>query len=182
MAYPRPRSVQGAFRRCRSSVVEHSLGKGEVDSSILSGSTILPRPFGASGRAFWRSHVAHRPCDSARSSPTKNRNETRKVALFGGQRGGQRFLSRSHCSLSLNSAAHSSRRWGRSVGTILLVCAAPLWRSMVFWFRRPPSPPCLAWPGCDPAPVVRQVSISDERIRASTHELAEVCSPGRCSP
>src|SRR4051794_30268994 len=28
-------------RRCRSSVVEHSLGKGEVDSSILSGSTIL---------------------------------------------------------------------------------------------------------------------------------------------
>src|SRR5579883_1855013 len=25
---------------CRSSVVEHSLGKGEVDSSILSGSTI----------------------------------------------------------------------------------------------------------------------------------------------
>ena len=26
-------------RRCRSSVVEHSLGKGEVDSSILSGST-----------------------------------------------------------------------------------------------------------------------------------------------
>ena len=29
-----------AFLRCRSSVVEHSLGKGEVDSSILSGSTI----------------------------------------------------------------------------------------------------------------------------------------------
>src|SRR6202034_1371201 len=27
-------------RRCRSSVVEHSLGKGEVESSILSGSTI----------------------------------------------------------------------------------------------------------------------------------------------
>ena len=27
---------------CRSSVVEHSLGKGEADSSILSGSTILP--------------------------------------------------------------------------------------------------------------------------------------------
>ena len=27
-------------QRCRSSVVEHSLGKGEVDSSILSGSTI----------------------------------------------------------------------------------------------------------------------------------------------
>ena len=26
--------------RCRSSVVEHSLGKGEVDSSILSGSTM----------------------------------------------------------------------------------------------------------------------------------------------
>jgi hypothetical protein len=29
-----------AARRCRSSVVEHSLGKGEVESSILSGSTI----------------------------------------------------------------------------------------------------------------------------------------------
>jgi hypothetical protein len=29
-----------AARRCRSSVVEHSLGKGEVDSSILSGSTM----------------------------------------------------------------------------------------------------------------------------------------------
>ena len=28
--------------RCRSSVVEHSLGKGEVDSSILSGSTSFP--------------------------------------------------------------------------------------------------------------------------------------------
>ena len=26
---------------CRSSVVEHSIGNGEVDSSILSGSTIL---------------------------------------------------------------------------------------------------------------------------------------------
>src|SRR5690348_3640657 len=30
-------------RRCRSSVVEHSLGKGEVDSSILSGSTRKPQ-------------------------------------------------------------------------------------------------------------------------------------------
>src|SRR5262249_18346960 len=28
---------------CRSSVVEHSLGKGEVDSSILSGSTIIDK-------------------------------------------------------------------------------------------------------------------------------------------
>ena len=28
-------------RRCSSSVVEHSLGKGEVESSILSGSTIF---------------------------------------------------------------------------------------------------------------------------------------------
>src|SRR4051794_36134158 len=34
---PRFRNVPPA--RCRSSVVEHSLGKGEVDSSILSGST-----------------------------------------------------------------------------------------------------------------------------------------------
>jgi hypothetical protein len=31
----------GRARCCRSSVVEHSLGKGEADSSILSGSTIL---------------------------------------------------------------------------------------------------------------------------------------------
>ena len=30
---------RGLSARCRSSVVEHSLGKGEVDSSILSGST-----------------------------------------------------------------------------------------------------------------------------------------------
>jgi hypothetical protein len=29
-----------ALARCRSSVVEHSLGKGEVVSSILTGSTI----------------------------------------------------------------------------------------------------------------------------------------------
>src|SRR4051794_28883109 len=53
---------------CRSSVVEHSIGNGEVDSSILSGSTIpyrrrpwphasvetepdkLPRPFGRGRR------------------------------------------------------------------------------------------------------------------------------------
>ncbi len=46
----RPRLVaalEGRFPRCpvccRSSVVEHSLGKGEVDSSILSGSTMGPR-------------------------------------------------------------------------------------------------------------------------------------------
>src|SRR5579863_6150362 len=39
--YPR------AFRRCSSSVVEHSLGKGEVESSILSCST---RPGAAMGR------------------------------------------------------------------------------------------------------------------------------------
>jgi hypothetical protein len=34
-----PILVSGA--RCRSSVVEHSIGNGEVDSSILSGSTSL---------------------------------------------------------------------------------------------------------------------------------------------
>jgi hypothetical protein len=33
-------SLSGA--RCRSSVVEHSIGNGEVDSSILSGSTSSP--------------------------------------------------------------------------------------------------------------------------------------------
>jgi hypothetical protein len=41
--YGKDRGVfAGSFsvRRCRSSVVEHSLGKGEVLSSILSGSTI----------------------------------------------------------------------------------------------------------------------------------------------
>jgi hypothetical protein len=34
-------SVSHPARRCRSSVVEHSLGKGEVVSSILTGSTIF---------------------------------------------------------------------------------------------------------------------------------------------
>ena len=39
------RGLSPAWPRCRSSVVEHSLGKGEVDSSILSGSTSLsPHP------------------------------------------------------------------------------------------------------------------------------------------
>ena len=36
---------------CRSSVVEHSLGKGEVDSSILSGSTSFGRALGRHHRA-----------------------------------------------------------------------------------------------------------------------------------
>ena len=40
-----PRRGPGVIRpgrnRCRSSVVEHSIGNGEVDSSILSGSTIF---------------------------------------------------------------------------------------------------------------------------------------------
>ncbi len=40
--FRRPRSTRPAGQRCRSSVVEHSLGKGEVDSSILSGSTTKP--------------------------------------------------------------------------------------------------------------------------------------------
>ena len=31
--------------RCRSSVVEHSLAKGEVESSILSGSTSISASF-----------------------------------------------------------------------------------------------------------------------------------------
>src|SRR5215472_6152196 len=34
-------SIFASGRRCRSSVVEHPLGKGEVVSSILTGSTIL---------------------------------------------------------------------------------------------------------------------------------------------
>jgi hypothetical protein len=37
--FARIRRVKGRRARCRSSVVEHSLGKGEVLSSILSGST-----------------------------------------------------------------------------------------------------------------------------------------------
>ena len=45
----RPHCAKGlgptAQKRCRSSVVEHSLGKGEVESSILSGSTICPIDF-----------------------------------------------------------------------------------------------------------------------------------------
>src|SRR5215216_7875648 len=42
----RPRSARhfaGPCPRCRSSVVEHSLGKGEVVSSILPGSTNFPQ-------------------------------------------------------------------------------------------------------------------------------------------
>ncbi len=35
----------GRYLRCSSSVVEHSLGKGEVESSILSCSTIFPQHF-----------------------------------------------------------------------------------------------------------------------------------------
>ena len=35
------KTTQLALKRCRSSVVEHSLGKGEAVSSILTGSTIL---------------------------------------------------------------------------------------------------------------------------------------------
>ena len=46
-----PRHRQGdrifaSFRCCRSSVVEHSLGKGEVHSSILCGST-SQKPIGS---------------------------------------------------------------------------------------------------------------------------------------
>ena len=41
------RTPHRARGRCRSSVVEHPLGKGEVDSSILSGSTsqLAPNPY-----------------------------------------------------------------------------------------------------------------------------------------
>ena len=49
-----------AARRCCSSVVEHSLGKGEVDSSILSSSTILNYwPSRAPGKApgRWRGMI-----------------------------------------------------------------------------------------------------------------------------
>ena len=48
-AYGKDRRIRGRIpsvshpaRRCRSSVVEHSLGKGEVVSSILTGSTTYP--------------------------------------------------------------------------------------------------------------------------------------------
>ncbi len=48
--------------RCCSSVVEHSLGKGEVDSSILSSSTI---PFkGLSGRYSRHSEIWDYPLGS----------------------------------------------------------------------------------------------------------------------
>src|SRR5262249_11787915 len=53
-------------RRCRSSVVEHSLGKGEVVSSILTGSTSespASRHFSASA-AFHR-RTACQPCTPA---------------------------------------------------------------------------------------------------------------------
>jgi hypothetical protein len=49
-----PRPVRGAPASCRSSVVEHPLGKGEVHSSILCGSTIAPFEIDAfSNRAMW---------------------------------------------------------------------------------------------------------------------------------
>ena len=51
---------------CRSSVVEHSLGKGEVDSSILSGSTISSALV-SSGKHYLKlhdnRHHARRDCD-----------------------------------------------------------------------------------------------------------------------
>src|SRR5690606_21063833 len=51
-------AVPAMLRCCCSSVVEHSLGKGEVESSILSNSTIILRPgtqAGMSGAmSFWR--------------------------------------------------------------------------------------------------------------------------------
>jgi hypothetical protein len=51
-------------RRCRSSVVEHPLGKGEVVSSILPGSTIL------------ESHFTHRPACSGTTTRTVHRYQT----------------------------------------------------------------------------------------------------------
>ncbi len=57
IAYGMVRAAQAtgpavAQARCRSSVVEHSLGKGEVDSSILSGSTICINKFTANDGAL----------------------------------------------------------------------------------------------------------------------------------
>jgi hypothetical protein len=40
-SWPHPDFEISTARRCRSSVVEHPLGKGEVVSSILTGSTIF---------------------------------------------------------------------------------------------------------------------------------------------
>jgi hypothetical protein len=73
---------------CRSSVVEHSIGNGEVDSSILSGSTIpfLARNplFAAQTRAFGppARPRPHRPAISAGTNgeilcqPTQNRHDS----------------------------------------------------------------------------------------------------------
>ena len=57
---PPPISGRASTGCCRSSVVEHSLGKGEVDSSILSGSTIQP----PDTQSFSCSHAPLSPADA----------------------------------------------------------------------------------------------------------------------
>ena len=70
--FPRASSdvVSPPFRCCRSSVVEHSLGKGEVDSSILSCST-SPTPDNC--RMFGTDTGAHLRCSA---SPGLDRQRT----------------------------------------------------------------------------------------------------------
>jgi hypothetical protein len=53
-----PGSAPAPFLRCRSSVVEHSLGKGEVESSILSGSTIEKPMKSSVSHAFFKMRAA----------------------------------------------------------------------------------------------------------------------------
>jgi hypothetical protein len=67
VVYPVPAQPSGADRSrrcCRSSVVEHSLGKGEVESSILSGSTIT-----SGGCAARRTHFLR---NGGSASPRQN--------------------------------------------------------------------------------------------------------------
>ena len=74
---------------CRSSVVEHSLGKGEVDSSILSGSTICLKriqglqPFAAS-TANIRSGLLGRLCISGACVLAANLRPCRLVEYVNG--------------------------------------------------------------------------------------------------
>jgi hypothetical protein len=81
-AYGRVPPPRKACRCCRSTVVVHSLGKGEVDGSIPSGSTISPP--GIFARAPLPSHVqARRP---PRAVPFSDKQELRRLDAATGER------------------------------------------------------------------------------------------------
>src|SRR5215217_5682147 len=83
---------------CRSSVVEHSLGKGEADSSILSGSTIRPQGF----QLF--PHILNAPY----MGPVPKRDLSSDVPIWSGyfERSTARYVTP-----SLGTASASFRWW-----------------------------------------------------------------------